>query len=506
MKDAKKQSLGLNGLDELFMTDRERAENKLPRIYDIPLSEIDDFPDHPFKVRMDEDMDLLVQSVKERGIIVPITLREKEDGRYELVSGHRRKKACEFAGFDTIRAEIRDLTRDEAIILMVESNLQRSVILPSEKAFSYKMRLEAMNRQGQRTDLTSNPVGGKFGESAAIIGNLSGDSGTQVRRYIRLTELIPPLLDSIAEAEADKASAFVISQEDIDYILGEGSNYSDSKYRIYSQYLRQEPAADNVRFLKSEYGTGGVYPVGVEKKFSVDYDSKGIRLRLGNIVHPDADKLLNWPKVEKRIRELIQSGRYPAQIRALEQKAEGYTADIERVKENTHPSEDGFSPMVIEGTRHTEKKAAGSAILEACKAIQNSDPVPLGQYRGFEMELCFDPMFREYKITLIGALRHQVFLGSDVYGNIQRLDNALEGLPASLSKTQEAIKSAQQNLEQAKAELNKPFPFEEELATKSARLGELNAMLDMDKPENEIVDGERSEDDSAPAPERIPDR
>lgn len=162
--------------------------------------------------------------------------------------------------------------------------------------------------------------------------------------------------------------------------------------------------------------------------------------------------------------------------------------------------------MVIEGTRHTEKKAAGSAILEACKAIQNSEPVPLGQYRGFEMELCFDPMFREYKITLVGALHHQVFLGSDVYGNIQRLDNALEGLPSSLAKTQEAIKSAQQNLDQAKAELNKPFPFEEELATKSARLGELNAMLDMDKPENAIVDGERSDNDPVPVPEQNLDR
>ena len=197
---------------------------------------------------------------------------------------------------------------------------------------------------------------------------------------------------------------------------------------------------------------------------------------------------------------------YPAQIRALEQKAEGYAADIERVKENTHPSEDGFSPMVIEGTWHTEKKAAGSAILEACKAIQNSEPVPLGQYRGFEMELCFDSMFREYKITLIGSLRHQVFLGSDVYGNIQRLDNALEGFPASLAKTHEAIKSAKQNLDQAKAELNKPFPFEEELAAKSARLGELNAMLDMDKPENEIVDGDREEDNSSLTPEHSIER
>ena len=147
MKNVQKIDLGLTGYDELFMNDAERKENKLPRIYDVPISEIDDFPDHPFKVKVDEDMDQLVQSIKERGIITPVTLRPKEDGRYEIVSGHRRKKACELAGLDTVKAEVREMTRDEAIILMVESNLQRSTILPSEKAFSYKMRLEAMNRQ-----------------------------------------------------------------------------------------------------------------------------------------------------------------------------------------------------------------------------------------------------------------------------------------------------------------------------------------------------------------------
>ena len=215
MKDAKKQSLGLNGLDELFMNDQERFENKLPRIYDIPLSEIDDFPDHPFKVRMDEDMDLLVQSVKERGVIVPITLREKEDGRYELVSGHRRKKACELAGFDTIRAEIRDLTQDEAIILMVESNLQRSVILPSEKAFSYKMRLEAMKRQGQRTDLDSTlrPVGAKLRDNRSDeqLAEACMDSARQIQRYIRLTELIPPLLDMVDDGRIGMRPAVELS-------------------------------------------------------------------------------------------------------------------------------------------------------------------------------------------------------------------------------------------------------------------------------------------------------
>ena len=214
MKDAKKQSLGLNGLDDLFMTDRERAENKLPRIYDIPLSEIDDFPDHPFKVRMDEDMDLLVQSVKERGVIVPIPLREKEDGRYELVSGHRRKKACELAGFDTIRAEIRDLTRDEAIILMVESNLQRSVILPSEKAFSYKMRLEAMKRlPGRPSKDNSVPVGQNYEglTTREIIAKSSQDSNTQIQRYIRLTELIPPLLDLVDDGRIGMRPAVELS-------------------------------------------------------------------------------------------------------------------------------------------------------------------------------------------------------------------------------------------------------------------------------------------------------
>jgi ParB family chromosome partitioning protein len=200
LKDRPKIDLGMTGYDELFMNDQERAENRLPKIYDIPLSEIDDFPDHPFKVKDDEDMLQLVESVRARGIITPITLRQKEDGRYEIVSGHRRRKACEIAGFETIPAEIKELSRDEAIILMVESNLQRSVILPSEKAFSYKMRLEAMKRQGQRTDLTSSPVETKL-RSSEVIARETGDSRAQVDRYIRLTWLIPELLQLVDDGK-----------------------------------------------------------------------------------------------------------------------------------------------------------------------------------------------------------------------------------------------------------------------------------------------------------------
>lgn len=192
----------LTSVDELFMTDGERQENQLPRIRDIPLSEIDDFPDHPFKVKLDADMDELVQSVKERGIITPITLRQKEDGRYEIVSGHRRRKACELAGLTTVKAEVKELSRDEAIILMVESNLQRTVILPSEKAFSYKMRLEAMKRQaGRPAQQNYSPVGNNSTgiKSSDLMAKDIGESKNQIFRYIRLTELIPSLLDLVDE-------------------------------------------------------------------------------------------------------------------------------------------------------------------------------------------------------------------------------------------------------------------------------------------------------------------
>lgn len=200
MAERPKIDLGMTGYDELFMNDQERKENRLPKIYDIPLAEIDDFPNHPYQVRMDEDMDQLVQSVKVRGIITPITLRQKEDGRYEIVSGHRRKKACELAGLDTVKAEIKELTRDEAIILMVESNFQRSTILPSEKGFAYKMRLEAIKRQGMRTDLTSTPVVSKL-RSNEELGEINGESREQVRRYIRLTELIPEIRDLVDDGK-----------------------------------------------------------------------------------------------------------------------------------------------------------------------------------------------------------------------------------------------------------------------------------------------------------------
>lgn len=210
MRERPKLDLGMTGYDEMFMNDQERAENRLPKIFDIPLTEIDDFPDHPFKVRLDEDMEQLIESVKNRGVITPITLRRKEDGRYEIVSGHRRRKACELAGLATVPAEIKELTRDEAIILMVESNLQRSVILPSEKAFSYRMRLEAMKRlPGRPLKENSGPVVQNF--SRDELGESAGESGRQISRYIRLTELAPELLDLVDEGKIAMRPAVELS-------------------------------------------------------------------------------------------------------------------------------------------------------------------------------------------------------------------------------------------------------------------------------------------------------
>lgn len=212
-------TLPTNTLDELFSTQEERDDAKLSKIRDIPLELIDDFPDHPFKVRDDEDMIQLVESVKERGVITPATVRQKEDGRYELISGHRRKRACELAGFEALRCEVVDLDRDAATVLMVESNYQRSQILPSEKAFAYKMRLEAMKRQaGRPAKENASPLATNFpqGRSDTELGEQVGESKDQVRRYIRLTNLVPELLELVDEGKIKMRPAVELSYLDED--------------------------------------------------------------------------------------------------------------------------------------------------------------------------------------------------------------------------------------------------------------------------------------------------
>ena len=233
MARSRETKIELTAYDDLFQTDESREEAKLSKIRDIPISEIDEFPDHPFKVLMDEDMEQLVESIKRNGVMTPATVRLKEDGRYELISGHRRKKACELAGLDTLKCEVKELTRDEAIIVMVESNLQRSVILPSEKAFAYKMRLEAMKRQaGRPAKENASPLATNLskGRSDEELGELVGESKDQIRRYIRLTELVPEILQMVDERQIAFRPAVEVSYltEEQQYTLLEAMEYNDA--------------------------------------------------------------------------------------------------------------------------------------------------------------------------------------------------------------------------------------------------------------------------------------
>ena len=215
----RKSDFTLPKFDDIFSTQEMRDDEKLAKIRDIPLELIDDFPEHPYKVRDDEDMMQLAESIKERGVITPATVRQKEDGRYELISGHRRKRASELAGFETLRCEVVELDRDDATILMVESNLQRSVILPSEKAHAYKMRLDAMKRKAGRPSKENvSPLATNLpqGRSDVELAEQVGESKDQIRRYIRLTNLVPELLEFVDEGRIKMRPAVELSYLDED--------------------------------------------------------------------------------------------------------------------------------------------------------------------------------------------------------------------------------------------------------------------------------------------------
>ena len=253
----------LPSVDDLFSTEEQRQEAKLAKIYDIPLSEIDDFPDHPYRVLDDEDMDTLVESIDERGIITPATVHKKDDGRYEIISGHRRKHACERLGLETLRCEVVEVTRDEAIILMVDSNAQRSEIAPTDKGRAYKMKLDAIKRQqGERSDLTSAPelrkLDGKC--SREILAENSEDSHEQIRRYIRLTELVPELQEFVDSGQMKMRPAVELSYLDeetqrdvVDRILEtEAFPSHDQAIRIRKSYEEGDVSYEKVQEIMAE--------------------------------------------------------------------------------------------------------------------------------------------------------------------------------------------------------------------------------------------------------------
>ena len=253
----------LPSVDDLFSTEEQRQEAKLAKIYDIPLSEIDDFPDHPYRVLDDEDMKTLMESIDERGIITPATVHKKEDGRYEMISGHRRKHACERLGLETLRCEVVEVTRDEAIILMVDSNAQRSEIAPTDKGRAYKMKLDAIKRQqGERSDLTSAPelrkLDGKC--SREILAENSEDSHEQIRRYIRLTELVPELQEYVDSGQMKMRPAVELSYIDeetqrdvVDRIIEtEAFPSHDQAIRIRKLYEEGDVSYEKIQEIMAE--------------------------------------------------------------------------------------------------------------------------------------------------------------------------------------------------------------------------------------------------------------
>ena len=263
MSHAKKIDLGMTAYDELFMTDEERKENKLPKIYDIPISEIDDFPDHPYRVLDDEDMQALMDSISERGIITPAMVRKKEDGRYEMISGHRRKHACERLGLETLRCEVVDVSRDEGIILMVDSNSQRSEIAPCDKGKAYKMKLEAIKRlPGRPPKDNCDPLGHNFESQRSVqeLADDSNDSKTQIQRYIRLTYLVPELQQFVDEGKIKMRPAVELSyldeetQRDVVDRIDETEAFPshDQAIRIRKAYEAGEVDYEKVTDIMSE--------------------------------------------------------------------------------------------------------------------------------------------------------------------------------------------------------------------------------------------------------------
>lgn len=245
----------LSSFDDLFQTDESREDMKRERLMEIPISLIHDFPDHPYKVKDDENMLELVESIKTRGLIQPVLVRPLDDGTYEMVSGHRRKRAFELANLEKIPARVQELTKDEAILSMVDSNLQRDEILPSEKAFAFKMRLEAMNRQGMRTDRTSTPVESKFRTNEQLAEEV-GESREQIRRYIRLTNLVPELLNLVDEKLIAMRPAVEISYftPEAQMWLFEAIQFADAT-PSHAQTLRMRKFAEQGRLTKDVIDT-----------------------------------------------------------------------------------------------------------------------------------------------------------------------------------------------------------------------------------------------------------
>ena len=579
----------------------------------MPLSELHPFEGHPFKVLDDDSMTETVESIRQMGVANPLIVRPDPDGGYEIISGHRRRHAAELAGLDTIPVIVRELDDDAAVIMMVDSNLQRENILPSERAKAYKMKLEALKHQGQRHDLTSTQVVEKL--AAEQVGDDAGISRESVRRFVRLEKLqaterkddvitfeqlgVDRLFVDEAHAfknlflytkmrnvaglstsEAQKSSDMFMKCQYMDELTGgkgtvfaTGTPVSNSMTELYTMMrylqhgtLRQKGlthfdqwastfgetttaielapegtgyrartrfANRNKQVQIFQYVTEGTFDAYLyqtlenKQKFISqimtskspvrscdDVDEQALSyaeikaLCAGNpLIREKMDldvdvaklKVLRADYQSKHFRLEDQLLKYfPAEIEAQQSRNKGFEADIQTVEAHPLP-EEGFVGIELAGKHYAEKADAGEALLALCKEIKSTDGIPIGSYRGFQMELSYNTFEKQFQITLKGEMSHRVSLGTDARGNLTRLDNALAGIPGRLERGREQLENLRNQQAAAQVELTKPFPQEAELAEKSARLAELDAALSMEdsidrdggEVSEEVGDGER---------------
>ena len=521
----------LTSLDSLFTTQEQRDAAKRDMVLDLPLDQIGDFPNHPFKVRQDEAMMEMMESVQLHGVLVPGLVRQLADGSYQMVSGHRRKLASELAGRDTIPCIVRDLTDDEAVIIMVDSNLQRERVLPSEKAFAYKMKLEAMRRQGKRTDLTSRPMVEKLG-SAEQMGHDAGESGRQVQRYIRLTYLLPEILAMVDDSKIAFRPAVELSYltEKEQRILYDAMGHADCtpslaqaiKMKSFSRQGNQNPEVEIFRYVTEGTFDAYLYQLVESKQRFIaqimtsklparaaeDVDETALSyaeikaLATGNpqIIEKcnldmEVSKLnmLRASHLSQRyaLEELVLR-KYPAEIKELNERIAGYEQDRAKLMEHPKPAE-GIAPMVLNGVIYTERENAGKAIIHACTHMNGAETIPVGSYRGFDMALNYDSKTNEFHMTLKGSLSHTAVLGADAGGNVTRIDNVLEKIDERLESARSQLAHTSDQLENARTEMVAPFPKEAELAEKTRRLNELNVLLNLNEPDRVVMSEEPDE-------------
>ena len=428
-------NVSLKGADDIFSTEESRQEQQREQVQQISIGELFPFKNHPFKVLDDESMQRTVESVEQYGVLSPLIARPRPEGGYEIISGHRRQHAAQLAGLDTLPVIVRQMDDDAAVLLMVDSNLQRENILPSERAFAYKMKLEAIDRTVGRPKNLGQVVPDYFGKrSTEIVAEGTGESYKQVQRFIRLTNLIPELLDMVDEKKIAFNPAVELSHLDTnqqrDFL--EAMNDTQNAPSL-SQAQRLKKLAQEGHFS---------YDVA----FAVMGEEKKDELDKVVIKNDTLRKYFPRSYTPKQMEDTI--------IKLLDQ----------------------WQRMVYD-----DKKAAGERLLLARQEMPNADMMLLGTYRGFELNIRFDSFKNEHQAVLRAELSYPVSLGDDARGNITRLDNAIDNFADRIADAENALQNLEQQKQAAEVEVAKPFAQEEELAEKSARLAELNALLNIDR-------------------------